>query len=227
MKHCLNLFLFLLIFNALPLQGVAEEFTTLARQNEALFRQLQKIHHLGEQQTAALQKIFARSGYMGQGNPAIAKHPVTIEECEAKLKRLGVNYENPFFAKICGDRYMAPLYNPAVEKPEEARACIDQFEFPNIPCAYPVVWVRAREAAEICEILGKRLCDAHEWEGACAGSLEEADYFFNLAVNRNPATSIKLMRDAHNRKYSDSKSWSYGPEYRTAICGASSQKSPG
>ena len=42
---------------------------------------------------------------------------------------------------------MAPLYNPATEKAEDATACIDQFEFPDIPCAYPVVWVRAREAA--------------------------------------------------------------------------------
>ena len=57
---------------------------------------------------------------------------------------------------------MAPLYNPAVEGPEEARSCIDQFEFPNIPCEYPVVWVRAVEAALLCRAVGKRLCDAHE-----------------------------------------------------------------
>ena len=75
------------------------------------------------------------------------------------------------FEKICGAKYMAPLYNPATEKAEDARACIDQFEFPDIPCAYPVVWVRAREAALICKAMGKRICDAHEWEGACAGAL--------------------------------------------------------
>ena len=66
---------------------------------------------------------------------------------------------------------MAPLYDPATQKPEDAKVCIDQFEFPDIPCAYPVVWVKAREAAEICSAMGKRLCDAHEWEGACEGDL--------------------------------------------------------
>ena len=51
---------------------------------------------------------------------------------------------------------MAPLYNPDTQKPRDAKACIDQFEFPNIPCEYPVVWVKA-EAAEICQAQGKRL----------------------------------------------------------------------
>ena len=72
---------------------------------------------------------------MGQGNPGISKHPVTPEDCEAKLRRLAVNYDNPRFEKICGAKYMAPLYDPATQKPEDAQACIDQFEFPDIPCA--------------------------------------------------------------------------------------------
>ena len=38
---------------------------------------------------------------------------------------------------MCKAKYMAPLYNPAVEKAEDARACIDQFEFPDIPCDVP------------------------------------------------------------------------------------------
>ena len=227
MKHFLSLCLFALIFHALHGPADAGEFQTLAQQNEALFRQLRKVHHLSGQQAADLQRIFAGSGYMGQGNPVITKHPVTTEECEAKLKGQGGSYENLTFVKICGDRYMAPLYNPAVEKPEDARACIDQFEFPNIPCAYPVVWVRAKEAAEICGALGKRLCDAHEWEGACAGSLEEPDYSFHLARDKSPATAIRLMANAHNQKHGPTRSWSYGPEYRTGICAASSQKSSG
>ena len=105
---------------------------------------------------------------------------------------------------------MAPLYNPDREKPEEAGACIDQFEFPNIPCAYPVVWVRTREAVELCEALGKRLCDAHEWEGACAGRLEPPDYRLDLAANHPPGVAIPRMREAHNRAYEDRKAWSYG-----------------
>ena len=106
---------------------------------------------------AAIRGIFAGSGFMSQGNPAVTRHPVTPEEAQAKLKQLGIDYANPRFEKICGGKYMAPLYNPATQQPEEAKACIDQFEFPDIPCVYPVVWVSAREAAEICEAMGKRL----------------------------------------------------------------------
>jgi hypothetical protein len=50
------------------------------------------------------------------------------------------------------------------------------FEYPNIPMAYPVVWVRAMEAAQLCAAEGKRMGDAHEWEGAAAGQLLPPDY---------------------------------------------------
>jgi formylglycine-generating enzyme required for sulfatase activity len=122
---------------------------------------------------------------------------------------------------------MAPLYNPATQRPEDARTCIDQFEFPDIPCAYPVVWVKATEAAQVCRAIGKRLCDAHEWEGACAGSLEAPDYRFDLARGVSPGDGIYRMRAAHNQAYGSSKSWSYGPEYQKGICATASQKTPG
>jgi formylglycine-generating enzyme required for sulfatase activity len=199
---------------------------TLQEQNEALFRQLQEVHHLSDAQLAAVRAIFARSGFVGQGNPAIAEHPATPEQCREKLARLKVDYENPRFAEICGGRYMAPLYDPASEKPEDARACIDRFEFPDVPCAYPVVWVRAREAAEICSALGKRICDAHEWEGACAGSLQPPDYPFELAQGVDASTAVARMRQAHNRAYESKKTWSYGPAYRTGVCATGGRKSP-
>ena len=159
---------------------------SLAEQNEALFEQLQAVHDLTSEQMARVRAIFTGSGYIGQGNPAVTEHPVTTEQCKEKLAEENRQYGDPAFEKICGARYMAPLYNPAVEKPEDAHACIDQFEFPDIPCTYPVVWVRAREAAQLCEAMGKRLCDAHEWEGACAGALEEPDYRFDLAAGQSP-----------------------------------------
>jgi len=201
--------------------------SALQQQNEILFRQLQSVHKLSDVQMTAIRKIFGKSGYMGQGNPAIARHPVTPEDCRAKLKQAALDYENPKFEKICGAKYMAPLYDPATQKPEDAKACIDQFEFPDIPCAYPVVWVKAREAAEICWAMGKRLCDAHEWEGACAGSLQPPDYRWDLAKGLSPNAAIERMRIAHNRADSSTKSWSYGPTYQKGICAASSQKSPG
>lgn len=203
------------------------ERSALEEQNEILFRQLQQVHKLTGEQMAAIRKIFANSGIMGQGNPAVTRHPVTPEEAQAKLKRLGVNYDNPTFEKICGDKYMAPLYDPKIQKPEDAKVCIDQFEFPDIPTVYPVVWVKAREAAEICEVEGKRLCDAHEWEGACAGDLEPPDYRWDLAKGLSPNAAIERMRAAHNRVYEATKTWSYGPEYKRGICATSSQKTPG
>jgi formylglycine-generating enzyme required for sulfatase activity len=200
---------------------------SLREQNEALFEQLRKVHGLSDEQLRALRRIFSDSGYIGQGNPAVARHPITPQECEEKLRRLGVRYDNREFEKVCGAKYMAPLYNPARERAEEAGACIDQFEFPNIPCAYPVVWVRAREAAEVCRAVGKRLCDAHEWEGACAGALEPPDYRFDLAQGLPPNAAVDRMRQAHNRANEAKKTWAYGPSYKKGVCAASSHKTAG
>jgi len=143
-----------------------------------------------------------------------------------KLNNMGIHYENPRFEKICKAKYMAPLYDPSKEKPEDAKACIDQFEFPDIPCTYPVVWVKAREAAEICWAMGKRLCDAHEWEGSCAGALEPPDYRFDLLKGLATEDAIHRMRAMHNQANSPTKSWSYGPTYQKGVCATGSKKTP-
>jgi formylglycine-generating enzyme required for sulfatase activity len=202
--------------------GAASE---LAQRNELLFQELQAVHDLSERQMADLRAIFAGSGVIGQGNPAITEHPVTPEQCRAKLAQQSVNYADPAFEKICGGKYMAPLYDPAHQRPEDARACIDQFEFPDIPCTYPVVWVKAREAAEICQAIGKRLCDAHEWEGACAGALEPPDYRFDLAKGVSPNTAVERLRKLHNQADAGAKTWSYGPSYQQGVCAAAGHKS--
>ena len=201
--------------------------TSLEEENQRLLHQLQEVHRLSEQQMQKIRAIFARSGFIGQGNPAISEHPATPQQCAAELKRNSVNYANPEFEQICGAKYMAPLYDPSRESPEQARACIDQFEFPDIPCAYPVVWVRAREAAEICSAMGKRLCDAHEWEGACDGELEPPDYRFDLAKGVSSGIAVSRMQSAHNRAHASDKRWSYGPSYQRGICATGSHKSPG
>jgi len=201
--------------------------SALQAQNEQMFRQIQSARGVSDDQMDAIEELFADSGYIGQGNPAITQHPDTPSRCQAKLDRDSVKYANPEFERICGAKYMAPLYNRATEKPEQAKACIDQFEYPDIPCAYPVVWVRAREAAEICAAEGKRICDAHEWEGACAGSLEKPDYRFDLAKGVNANAAVSRMRAAHNRTHEGDKSWSYGPSYEKGICAAGSHKTPG
>jgi len=162
----------------LALAAGAAQGQTLAEQNEALFKDLKEAHGLTDDQLAKVKSIFAASGFMGQGNPAVTKHPMTTEECKQRRAAKSVGDGNALFEKICGAKHMAPLYDPKTEKPEDAKVCIDQFEFPSIPCLYPVTWVRANEAAEICSAMGRRMCDAHEWEGACAGALEAPDYDF-------------------------------------------------
>lgn len=200
---------------------------TLAERNAQLLQQLQEAHRLHPDQMDRIGAIFAASPVIGQGNPAITRHPLTPEQCRAKLEQQGVVYENARFERICGARYMAPLYNPATEKPEDAKACIDQFEFPDIPCTYPVVWVKAREAAQICAAEGKRLCDANEWEDACQGETQPPDYRFELARGVTPEVGIHLMREAHNRSNARDKRWSYGPAYTPQICATGSFKSAG
>jgi len=200
---------------------------TFEEQNRVLLARLQEVHGLTDAQTERVRQIFDRSGFIGQGNPAISEHPADPQECRTMLRTRSVGYENPAFPRICGAPYMAPLYDPRTQRADDAKACIDQFEFPNIPCEYPVVWVRAREAALLCEAVGKRLCDAHEWEGACAGALEPADYRFDLARAASPNAAIARMASAHNSKHGPDKTWSYGPAYQEGVCAAGSHKSPG
>ena len=94
---------------------------------------------------------------------------------------------------------------------------MDRLEFPDVPCEYPVVWVRASEAAELCEAVGKRLCDAHEWEGGCQGELGPADYRFDLAAGKSPGDAQKSMRYAHNARYKSTARWSYGLAFETGV----------
>lgn len=211
------------VFGALSFPLLAQ--TTLQQSNAVLFEQLAKVHNLSTTQQNRLQQIFARSGFAGQGNPAITRHPMTPEQCRAGIPGGPNGYANARNQKICGDKYMAPLYDPRTEKASDAIACIDMFEFPNIPCTYPVVWTKAVEAAEICAAVGKRLCDAHEWEGGCAGALEPPDYRFDLAKGVSASGAVNRMRNAHNSKYEPTRNWSYGPAYKRGVCAANSEKS--
>lgn len=200
---------------------------TFAQQNEQLLRELQQTHGLNDKQMQGMRAIFQRSGVIGQGNPAISMHPQTPEQCRATRQAAAVPADTAAFERICSAPNMAPLYDPQAQGPDDAKVCIDQFEFPDIPCAYPVVWVRAREAAEVCEVMGKRLCDAHEWEGACEGSLQPPDYRFDLARGVAPDEAIRRMRSAHNKANAANKRWSYGPHYKSGVCATASRKSAG
>jgi formylglycine-generating enzyme required for sulfatase activity len=120
----------------------------------------------------------------------------------------------------CGARHMVRIWNPAAnETAESARVCIDQYEFPNIPCEYPVVYVRAKEVAELCKAVGKRICDAHEWEGACAGAVRAIDDEYRWGKERQLATHL------HNQAREKNEVWAYGTKKDHARCATASPKS--
>ncbi|KAB2969250.1 MAG: SUMF1/EgtB/PvdO family nonheme iron enzyme [Thermoanaerobaculia bacterium] len=200
----------------------------LRQRNDELLAEMAQGLALTDSQLVEVRGIFARSRYLGQGNPAITVHPMSPETCRQRAAsgEPSIAGDRDFEA-ICGAKFMAPLYDPARESAAAAGACIDQYEFPSLPCVYPVVWVRAREAAELCAAVGKRLCDAHEWEGACAGSLQPPDYRFELARGVAPAAAVARMRAASNRVEDARKVWAYGAAYRTGVCAAASTKTAG
>jgi formylglycine-generating enzyme required for sulfatase activity len=207
--------------------GTAIADGSLAEANAVLLKRLQDVHGLTDAQMTRVRQIFVGSSVIGQGNPRITRHPMTEDLCRERRVAAGLPEHDAALERICGAPYMAPLYDPATQRPEQATACIDQYEFPDIPCEYPVVWVRAREAALLCEAEGKRLCDANEWEDACQGATEPADDRFDLAQGVSPEVAIERMRRAHNAAHQSDRRWSYGPAYERGVCAAASQKSPG
>jgi formylglycine-generating enzyme required for sulfatase activity len=198
---------------------------SLGTENEAMFLRMKSELGYTDEDMSKVKGIFQASPYMGQGNPEVTRHPVSREECRDKLKSAAVSYVNQDFERICGGKYMAPLYDPAKgEKASDAKSCIDQFEFPNIPCDYPVVWVRAKEAQELCAAVGKRLCDAHEWEGGCHGALTDPDYDFKAIGGLSASDAVKRMRLSHNKKQAAGKRWAFGAEDRKGVCAMNSTK---
>jgi len=201
---------------------------SLAERNAEMLQQMQQARGLSAGTMARVREIFAGSSYIGQGNPAVTRHPMSPAEAAARMPGGGPQgYRNSRFERICGARYMAPLYDPATQAPEDATVCIDMFEYPNVPAVYPVVWVSAREAALLCAAEGKRMADAHEWEGAASGQLLPPDYRFDLAAGVTAQAAVSRMRAAHNAAYAGQKRWSYGTTYQRGVCAMGSFKSSG
>ncbi|MRG91204.1 SUMF1/EgtB/PvdO family nonheme iron enzyme [Polyangium spumosum] len=190
---------------------------TLEEQREALFRRMVSMLHVTDEQMATVRAIFQRSPVLGQGNPKVTKHPMTRKACrEARNAAGGFEQDEP----MCGAPFMAPVYDGlAGEKEADARVCVDRYEFPGIPCEHPVTGPTAKEAAELCEAIGKRLCDAHEWEGACAGAVHAPEQEYSFDRPR------KESKDLHNRDRE--LVWAYGRAKDHSKCATKSRKSKG
>ena len=202
---------------SLTMDDEDDDPATLEAQRLRLFAQMRRELGISDTQLGAVEAIFAASPVLGQGNPAISRHPMSRSECRRIRREAGIA---PRSVPVCGAPGMVPLFDPdAGETAKDARVCIDQLEFPDIPCEYPVVQVRAREASMLCRAVGKRLCDAHEWEGACAGALHPADAEYEWARARGEASWY------HN--FTRKKVWAYGPEKDHALCATGSSITPG
>jgi sulfatase modifying factor 1 len=192
--------------------------TTLAAQREALYRRMAAELDLTDASIAQVRSIMEPSPMMGQGNPTITRHPMTRSKCREIRAAAGLT-SSPAPRAPCGSKNMVPLFDPAAgETAADARVCIDEFEFPDIPCDYPVVYARASQAALLCKAVGKRICDAHEWEGACAGALHKPEVEYAFGKPRPYATWL------HNK--AREVRWSYGPKKDHAQCATGSRKSP-
>lgn len=190
---------------------------TIEEQRKALFRRMTAMLSPGAGAMEKIEAVFAATKNMGQGNPKVTQHPMTRKQCREKRAAAGV-VEREY--SMCGAPFMVPVFDPSAGQTErDARVCIDEYEFPGIPCEHPVVWVSSRDAQHICQALGKRLCDAHEWEGACAGAVHppEAEYAFGKPR--------KEMRRLHNQDREII--WSHGPAKDHKKCGTMSKKSKG
>ncbi len=191
-----------------------EASATLQEQRQALLGRMRRMLGLDEEALERLQVVLSGSRVLGQGNPAANEHPLTRRQCRERREAAGIVEK---VSPVCQRPFMVPLYDRAHGRPEDATLCIDAYEFPGLPCDYPVTWATAKEAAALCAAVGKRLCDAHEWEGACAGAVLPVAEEYDFSKPR------KESKFAHNAKRE--VLWAYGPKKDHALCGTSSKKS--
>jgi hypothetical protein len=184
-------------------------------QREVLFKNMKAQLGLSEEALAKTRAIFESSRWMGQGNPKITEHPMTRAECQAVRAKATIREGDP----RCGSPNMVAVFDPARgEKAESATLCIDQYEYPNMACDYPVTWVKSDQAQLLCQAQGKRLCDAHEWEGACAGTLRPPEQEYTFGERR-------LQQEYLHNKDREIV-WAYGKQKNHALCATGSRKSP-
>lgn len=181
MKHVVEAVLLRLGLCLIPMSAVAGESAEFADKVVAA-------HELRPDQARSLKALLTGTHGLTRNigtedaneikGPNNSYHMASRQACVDKVIRTGLIKPNPEFEKICGAKWMAPIPENG-KGPSSAKVCIDQFEFPNLPCEYPVVWVASASAKRICEAMGKRVCNSHEWEGACHGRERSTrEYYF-------------------------------------------------
>ncbi len=201
------------------------------RHNEAMFRQMQEVaRRLRRPRSPQIREIFAGlRGWMGQGNPAVTRHPLTPEQAAGQaagsVAQVQLATATREYERICGEPYMAPLYDPATQAPAKTPRSASTCS--NTPtCRWPTrsIWVRANEAAQLCAAEGKRMGDAHEWEGAAAGALLRARLPRSTRHPRHGRCAPSTQCASGASRYANT--WTYGPQWRSGICATGSFKNP-
>lgn len=124
--------------------------------------------------------------------PNNSYHPISRQQCKTAVLDSKIIAPSKDYETICQAKWMAAIPNAE----GKITYCIDQFEFPNIPCEYPLVWVPSYTAHQICQSMGKRLCNAHEWEGGCAGSVNPiGDYRFDISNEHARRKAVNASRE--------------------------------
>jgi formylglycine-generating enzyme len=103
---------------------------------------------------------------IGQGNRSVSQHAIGRPTCVERLR--DVTLQTPEQLARCGAVNMVPVWEQSGDF-SSARFCIDVFEFPNLACELPFVFVTPFQAKAICEAQEKRLCAQEEWNVACRG----------------------------------------------------------
>lgn len=183
--------------------GLASQSAVGSELSPAKIEEIAKANGLSPDRAAALEKALGKAKWLTQGGSA-SIHPKTREQCKVDVLDAGKLKGGASDVAHCGYPNMAVV--PGA--PGASKVCIDRYEFPNIPCDYPTTWTQSDQAAAICQSMGKRLCDAHEWEGSCSGDAQPQDW-------QHPGNS--------SRK----KTWAYGSKRDASLCAFGQPKSPG
>jgi hypothetical protein len=199
MKTVIKVMLIAVVLCLIPLSAVAGESAEFANK-------VAKEHGLKPEQARVLKQLLTGGHGLTRNigtedpneikGPNNSHHMASRQACIEKVIKTGLIKPNPVYERVCGAKWMAPIPENG-KGPESAGVCIDQFEFPNMPCEYPVVWVTSAAAKRICESMGKRVCNSHEWEGACHGrerSLRE--YYFGAGER----TARRAMTNSNRQR---------------------------
>jgi formylglycine-generating enzyme len=175
----------------------------IARESEEFADKVNAVHGLSGESARRMKKLLMDAPRLTRNisdedprtlqGPRNSWHMTTRQACLDKVIATGLLRQDPQNLKLCGHPWMVPVAAKG-KSPDQAKFCIDQFEFPNIPCEYPVAWSTSAIANNVCRAMGKRACNSHEWEGACQGFDAGADSY-KFSIQNRAQRRLKVNSD--------------------------------